>query len=50
MKSTFYFSLLFVMMAWCEPLLPTRLVGKGATVAAADIVSYTLVNADTDTD
>lgn len=50
MKSTFYFSLLFVVMAWCEPLLPTRLFGKGVTVAAADVVSYTLVNADTDTD
>ena len=50
MKSTFYFSLLFVVMTWCEPLLATRLVGKGVTAAAADVVSYTLVNADTGTD
>ncbi len=50
MKNAFYCSLLFVALAWAEPLLPTGLAGRGAVVAAADVVGYTLVNADTDLD
>ena len=50
MKKTFYFSLVFAILAWCEPLLPTRLVGNGVTAAAQQVTSFTLVNADTDTD
>ena len=50
MKNNFYFSLLLIALAWFEPLLPTRLAGVGTAAAAADIVSYTLVDADTDLD
>ena len=51
MKVKLYFSLLLVALAWGAPLLPATVAGTGTTVAAADIVvSYTLVNADTDTD
>ena len=50
MKETFYFSCLLVALTWCEPLLPARFTGSAPTAAAADVVSYTLVNADTDLD
>ena len=50
MKNNFYISLWVVVLCWCVPLLPTRLVGNGTLVMAADVVTFTLVNADTDTD
>ena len=50
MKTTFYFSLLLIALTLFETLLPTRLAGNGYRAAAADLIGYTLVNADTDLD
>jgi hypothetical protein len=50
MKSSIYFSFLLIVLTWASPLLPVALVGNGNNARAASIVSFTLVNADTDTD
>ena len=50
MKTTFSFSILLIALTLFETLLPTRLAGNGRRAAAADLISYTLVNADTDLD
>lgn len=50
MKNTLYYSLIVAVLTWCEPLLPTQMTGSGATVTAAEVTGYTLVNADNNTD
>ncbi|MGY3089346.1 hypothetical protein ACVWYF_002386 [Hymenobacter sp. UYAg731] len=50
MKVKVYLSLLISLFTWANLLLPTWVVGTGATAAAASITGFTLVNADTDLD
>ncbi|GAB3874834.1 hypothetical protein GCM10028824_28750 [Hymenobacter segetis] len=50
MKIKVYLSLLISLFAWVTPLLPTWVAGTGTTARAASIVSFTLINADTDQD
>ena len=50
MKSIIYSSFLLIILAWGTPLLPQAVGGAGAMATAASIVSFTLVNADTNAD
>jgi hypothetical protein len=50
MKIKVYLSLLIILLAGANPLLPGWMVGAGSTAAAASITGFTLVNADTDLD